>query len=67
MDQTPKGALPKCVLGLSSVPHPLDRLWLLSPRAYKELAPYQESVGIPFLLLGATLAAAGSGWFKRRL
>jgi hypothetical protein len=45
----------------------LDRLWLLNLRAYKELAPYQKSVGIPFLFLGVTLAAAGMGWFQRRL
>ncbi len=45
----------------------LDRLWTLNPRAYKELAPYGKAVGIPFLLLGVTLAVAGMGWFKRRL
>ncbi len=45
----------------------LDRLWILNPRAYKELAPHEKAVGIPFLLLGVTLAVAGIGWFKRRL
>jgi len=45
----------------------LDRLWLLNPRAYKELAPHGKAVGIPFLLLGIGLAVAGTGWFKRRL
>lgn len=45
----------------------LDHLWTLNPRAYKELAPHTKAVGIPFLLLGVILAAAGMGWFKRRL
>jgi len=45
----------------------LDRLWLLNPRAYQELAPHGKSAGIPFLLLGMGLAVAGTGWFKRRL
>jgi len=45
----------------------LDRLWTLNPRAYKELAPHTKAVGIPFLLLGVTLAVAGMGWFKRRV
>lgn len=45
----------------------LDRMWALNPRAYKELAPFGKAVGIPFLLLGVTLAVAGTGWFKRRL
>jgi hypothetical protein len=44
----------------------LDRLWILNPRAYKELAPHGKAVGIPFLLLGLTIAVAGVGWFKRR-
>ncbi len=45
----------------------LDRLWILNPRAYKELAPHEKAVGIPFLLLAVTLAVAGMGWFKHRL
>jgi len=45
----------------------LDRLWLLNPRAYQELAPHGKAVGIPFLLLGLGLVIAGTGWFKRRL
>jgi hypothetical protein len=45
----------------------LDRVWVLNPRAYRELAPYGKVVGFPFLLLGATLAIASLGWFKRRL
>jgi hypothetical protein len=44
----------------------LDRIWNLSPRAYEELAPFGRVVGIPFLLLAATLAVASLGWFKRR-
>jgi hypothetical protein len=45
----------------------LDRLWLINPRAYRELAPHGKAVGIPFLLLGIGLVVAGTGWFKRRL
>lgn len=45
----------------------LDRMWILNPRAYMELAPFGKAVGIPFLLLGFTLAVAGIGWFKYRL
>jgi hypothetical protein len=45
----------------------LDRLWLINPRAYRELAPHGKAVGIPFLLLGVGLAVAGTGWFKGRL
>ncbi len=36
----------------------LDRIWNLNPRAHEELAPFGRVVGIPFLLLGATLAVA---------
>jgi hypothetical protein len=45
----------------------LDRTWTLNPRAFRELAPHGNVVGIPFLLLGGTLAIAGIGWFKCRL
>ena len=45
----------------------LDRMWVLNPRAYEELAPFGKSVGIPFLLLSITLAIAGMGWIKRHL
>lgn len=45
----------------------LDRVWTLNPRAYRELAPLGWIVGIPFLLLSATLFAASVGWFRRRL
>jgi hypothetical protein len=45
----------------------LDRIWALNPIAYKQLAPLGRTVGILFLLLGAALATAGIGWFRRRL
>lgn len=45
----------------------LDRVWAINAPAYRQLAPYGKTVGIPFLLLGATLAVAGTGWFKHRL
>jgi hypothetical protein len=45
----------------------LDRMWALNPRAFKELAPHGKIVGVPFLLLGAALAATGIGWLKHRL
>jgi hypothetical protein len=44
----------------------LDRMWELNPRAYAELAPLGRVVGIPFVLLGVTLAVAGAGWLKGR-
>jgi hypothetical protein len=46
---------------------PLDRLWVLNPKAHEQLAPLGSTVGILFLLLGAALTAAGIGWFRRRL
>ena len=46
---------------------PLDRMWTLNSRAYKELAPFRKTAGIPFLLLGVTLAVAAMGWLKRCL
>jgi hypothetical protein len=45
----------------------LDRMWVLNPRAYKELAPFGKTIGIPFLLLSITLAVAGVGWLNRRV
>ena len=45
----------------------LDRLWALNPTAYKQLVPQGGMVGVLFLLLGAALATAGIGWFRRRL
>ncbi len=44
----------------------LDRIWSLNPHTHEELAPFGRAVGIPFLLLAATLAVASVGWFKRR-
>ena len=46
---------------------PLDRIWALNPRAYKQLQPLGRTVGILFLLLGLALTTAGIGWFRRRL
>ena len=45
----------------------LDRIWSLNPTAHRHLAPLGSSVGLLFLLLGLALAAAGIGWFRRRL
>ncbi len=45
----------------------LDRMWAVNPRAYNHLSPYGKAVGIPFLLLGITLAISGAGWLKRRV
>lgn len=45
----------------------LDPIWSLDPTAYRQLAPLGRDVGVPFLLLGLALAAAGIGWFRRRL
>jgi hypothetical protein len=44
---------------------PLDRIWSLNRPAYIQLAPLGRSVGIGFLLLGASLAIAAVGWFRR--
>lgn len=44
----------------------LDRIWVLNPRAYRQLVPFGKTVGILFLLLGGALVVAGVGWFKRR-
>ena len=40
--------------------------WALNPRAYRELAPFGRTVGIPFLLLAVALAVSGLGWLKRQ-
>lgn len=45
----------------------LDRVWALNALAYQRLAPYGRTIGIPFLLLGVTMALAAYGWFNRRL
>jgi hypothetical protein len=36
----------------------LDRIWAINAPAYSRLAPFGKTVGIPFLLVGATLAVA---------
>jgi hypothetical protein len=63
------GSLMACVAGTALVWRGtvLDRLWELNPRAYKELAPLGKVVGVPFVLLGVTLAVAGVGWFRHRV
>jgi hypothetical protein len=45
---------------------PLDRIWELNPRAYRQLGPLGRMVGIPFLFLGYALTVAGVYWFKRK-
>jgi len=45
----------------------LDYMWALNAPAYRQLAPFGRTVGIPLLSLGATMAVAGTAWFKRRL
>lgn len=45
----------------------LDHMWVLNAPAYRQLAPFGKTVGVPFLALSAALAAAGVGWFGHRL
>ena len=45
----------------------LDRVWVINAAAYARLAPFGKRIGIPFLLLGAILAIAGTGWIRRRV
>jgi hypothetical protein len=45
---------------------PLDRAWSLNPSAHRQLLPFGRTVGFLFVLLAASLAIAGTGWFKRR-
>jgi hypothetical protein len=44
----------------------LDHMWVLNAPAYKQLAPFGTTVGVPFLVLSTLLAVAGGGWFGRR-
>lgn len=44
---------------------PLDYMWELNPRTYRNLAPLGRSSGMAFLLIGAALGAAGYGWSQR--
>lgn len=45
---------------------PLDRVWVLNPRAYSLLASTGKPVGLLFLCLSIALAFAATGWLKRR-
>lgn len=45
----------------------LDQMWAINAPAYRRLAPFGKTVGIPFLLLGVTLVVAATGWFGHRL
>ena len=45
----------------------IDHMWAINASAYRQLTPFGKTVGIPLLLLGATMAVAGTAWFKRRL
>src|SRR6266851_9042585 len=40
----------------------LDHMWVLNAPAFRQLAPFGKTVGVPFLVLSAALAAAGAGW-----
>ena len=42
----------------------LDRMWTLNPSAYKDLAPFGKTVGIPFFFLSYALAVASLEWFR---
>jgi hypothetical protein len=44
----------------------LDKIWVLNPTAYRQLAPIGRTVGTLFLVLSATMTLAAIGWFKRR-
>jgi hypothetical protein len=44
----------------------LDRMWTLNPRAYSDLAPLGQPMGLLFLSLAVALLLAGTGWLKRR-
>jgi hypothetical protein len=61
------GAVAASIAGMTLVwrDTALDHIWALNPRGYRELAPFGKTAGLLFLFLGATLAAAGIGWFKR--
>jgi hypothetical protein len=45
---------------------PLDRIWLLNPRAHFQLASLGPRVGLAFLLLSLALGTAAIGWFQKR-
>jgi hypothetical protein len=45
----------------------IDRIWILNPRAYQQLAPLGGGVGVLFLLLAGVLTTAAIGWFQHRI
>jgi hypothetical protein len=45
----------------------LDHVWVVNAPAYRQLTSFGKTVGVPFLALSAAMAAAGVGWFGRRL
>lgn len=63
------GAIMACLAGTTLIWRGtvLDGLWAINAPAYRQLAPFGKTVGIPLLLLGATMAVAGTAWFKRRV
>jgi hypothetical protein len=63
------GAIMACLAGTTVVWRGtvLDRMWTMNLPAYRQLALFGKTAGIAFLLLGATLAVAGTAWFKRRV
>jgi len=63
------GAIMACLAGTTLVWRGtiLDRMWAINAPAYRRLAPFGKIVGMPFLLLGATLVVAGTGWFGHRI
>jgi len=63
------GAIMACLAGATLIWRGtlLDHLWTLNAPAYKQLSPLGKTVGIFFLMLSASQAAAGAGWFGRRL
>jgi len=62
------GAIMACLAGATLIWRGtlLDHLWTLNAPAYKQLSPLGKTVGILFLMLSASLATAGLGWFGRR-
>jgi hypothetical protein len=63
------GAIMACLAGTTLLCRGtvLERMWTLNSSAFKQLVPFGTAAGIVFILLGVTLAVAGTGWFKRRL
>jgi hypothetical protein len=63
------GAIMACLAGTTLVWRGtvLDGIWPINAPAYRRLAAFGKTVGIPLLLLGATMAVAGTAWFKRRV